>query len=180
MPEDTDNAFTFVVGGARSGKSSFAMRLAESCGSPRLYIATAQSLDSEMEERIRRHREDRGGGWETIEEPREVSGSVMRAGRAGGGYRVVLIDCLTLWLTNLLMAGLDDPSVLSEVESLVSACRGSSARVIAVSNEVGLGLVPENPLSRRFRDLSGTMNQRMASAAAQAYFVASGIPLKMK
>lgn len=177
MTEDPDNSFTFVVGGARSGKSSFAMRLAESSGSPRLYIATAQSLDSEMEERIRRHREERGGGWETLEEPMEVSGSVMRA---GGGCRVVLIDCLTLWLTNLLMAGLDDPSVESEVERLVSACKGSSAKVIAVSNEVGLGLVPENPLSRRFRDLSGTMNQRMAMAASEAWFVASGIPLKMK
>jgi adenosylcobinamide kinase/adenosylcobinamide-phosphate guanylyltransferase len=177
MTEDADNSFTFVVGGARSGKSSFAMTLAESCAPPRLYVATAQSLDSEMEERIRRHREERGDGWETLEEPMEVPGSVMRA---GGGYRVVLIDCLTLWLTNLLMAGLDDPSVLSTVEGLISACRGSSAKVIAVSNEVGLGLVPENPLSRRFRDLSGTMNQKMAAAASEAWFVASGIPLKMK
>lgn len=177
MPKPADNGFTFVVGGARSGKSSFALKLAEASGSPRLYIATARPLDSEMEERIRTHREERGGGWDTLEETVEVSGGVMKAGE---GYRVVLVDCLTLWLTNLLMAGLDDSSVKREVDGLIEAFKGASAKVIAVSNEVGLGVVPGDPLSRRFRDLSGTMNQRMASAAKEAYFVASGIPIRMK
>ena len=176
MPEPGDKSFVFVVGGARSGKSSFAMKLAGSSGSPRLYIATAEALDGEMEGRIRKHREERGGGWETLEEPREVSGRIEEA----KGYAVVLIDCLTLWLTNLLMAGLDDGAVAKEVDRFISACALSPSKIVAVSNEVGLGLVPDNPLSRRFRDLSGTMNRMVAGAATQAYFVASGIPLKMK
>lgn len=179
MPQNADNGFTFVVGGARSGKSSFALSLGESMGSPRLYIATARPLDSEMEERIRTHREERGGGWDTLEETVEVAAGVRRSvGEAT--YRVVLVDCLTLWLTNLLVSGLDDAAIKKEVDGLVEAFKGSSAKVIAVSNEVGLGIVPGDPLSRRFRDLSGTMNQRMAAAAKEAYFVASGIPIKMK
>lgn len=176
MPASADKSFVFVVGGARSGKSSFALKLAESSGSPMLYIATAEALDAEMEDRIRKHRQVRGSGWETVEEPMEVPGRITEA----KGYGVVLIDCLTLWLTNLLMAGLDDGAVVKEVDRFISASALSPARIIAVSNEVGLGLVPDNPLSRRFRDLSGTMNRMVAGAASEAYFVASGIPVKMK
>ena len=176
MTLSREGSFTFVVGGARSGKSSFAMRLGESMGSPRLYIATAEPLDAEMEERIRRHREERSGRWETVEERRDVAAGVERA----AGYSVVLIDCLTLWLTNLLMDGLDDLAVVEEAEGLVEAIRGAGANVVAVSNEVGLGIVPPDPISRRFRDLSGTMNQMLSAAATEAYFVASGMPLKLK
>lgn len=171
-----DGSFTFVVGGARSGKSSFAMRLGESMGTPRLYIATAEPLDAEMEERIRRHRDERGARWDTIEASRNVAAGVERA----ADYGVVLIDCLTLWLTNLLTDGLSDRAVVEKVEGLVAALKGAGTNVIAVSNEVGLGIVPPDPLSRRFRDLSGTMNQMVSGAATEAYFVASGMPLKLK
>jgi len=170
-------AFTFVVGGARSGKSTFALKLAESAGPVRLYVATAQALDAEMQERIRTHRADRGSGWDTLEEPTGVAAAVSRSAE---NYPVVLIDCLTLWLSNLIASGLDDSGVLGEVDGLVAACAGAGAQVIAVSNEVGLGIVPGDPLSRRFRDLSGAMNQKMAEAASAVYFVASGMPLKMK
>lgn len=169
--------FVFVVGGARSGKSRHALLLASAReGKEKVYVATALSLDEEMSERIEAHRLERGQEWATIEEPVAVAGVV---GSAGAGS-VVVIDCLTLWLTNLMQAGLDDAKIKEEISILAQACDASPSLVIAVSNEVGLGLVPENALARRFRDLSGWMNQEMASKAKEAWFVASGIPLRLK
>lgn len=170
--------FVFVLGGARSGKSSFALKLASSCGceGTRAYIATAEALDSEMVERIEEHRKTRGKEWITIEEPLQVEKRIT----GGRGFSVILIDCLTLWLTNLVGGGRSDGEILKETEELASACKDCGAFVIAVSNEVGLGLVPENPMGRRFRDLAGRANQLFADKADEVYLVTSGIPLKIK
>jgi adenosylcobinamide kinase/adenosylcobinamide-phosphate guanylyltransferase len=171
------SGFVFIVGGARSGKSAHALTLASSYeGLKKLYIATAEALDSEMAARIDVHRLERGEDWETIEEPLAVAEKVAAIGEG----RAVVIDCLTLWLSNLLHSGMDDEEIKKAVDALAGACAASPSVVIAVSNEVGLGLVPENPLARRFRDLSGFMNQRIATNANEAWFVASGIPLKLK
>lgn len=172
-----DRGLVFIVGGARSGKSSHALRLASS--HPwlrRVYVATAQALDTEMAARIDAHRDERGEGWETVEEPFEVAKTIESLG-AGSA---IIIDCLTLWLSNLMHSGLSDGEIKKAMEELAKICSSSPSLVIAVSNEVGLGLVPENPLARRFRDLSGWMNQQMASTAREAWFVASGMPLKLK
>ncbi len=166
----------FVVGGARSGKSAFALELAGKLAGRRAYIATARALDPEMEERISNHKKSRGPGWETFEEQKDVEERVASL----GGYGVILLDCLTLWLTNLVEAGLADNEIKTRASLLAEACGKSDARVIAVSNELGLGIVPENPLARRFRDLSGSVNQIMAGAADEVFFVAAGIPLRMK
>lgn len=172
-----DKGLVFIVGGARSGKSAHALSLVSA--RPwlrRVYVATAQALDTEMAARIDAHRGERGEGWETIEEPFEVAKTVQSLG-AGSA---VIIDCLTLWLSNLMHSNLSDGEIKKAASALAQICRSSSSLIIAVSNEVGLGLVPENPLARRFRDLSGWMNQQMASTAREAWFVASGIPLKLK
>ena len=170
--------FVFVIGGARSGKSSFALELAGSStpAGKRAYIATAEALDSEMAERIEEHKRTRGEGWITIEEPLEVEKAIT----GDLGFAVILIDCLTLWLTNLIGEGYEDGEVMKGVEGLASACAKSGALVIAVSNEVGLGLVPENPLARRFRDLAGRANQFFSAKADEVYLVTAGIPLKIK
>ncbi|MFQ5736395.1 MAG: bifunctional adenosylcobinamide kinase/adenosylcobinamide-phosphate guanylyltransferase [Thermodesulfobacteriota bacterium] len=167
--------FVFVIGGARSGKSAFALKLAGALPSPRRYLATALALDQEMRERVEAHKKERGGGWETIEEPRDVGGALHAIGDG-----VVLVDCLTLWLTNLVEAGLTDAEIEEEARRLCAAACGSKAAVIAVSNEVGLGIVPANGLARRFRDLSGMVNRLCAEAAAEVYFLAAGIPMRMK
>lgn len=171
-----DRGLVFIVGGARSGKSAFALGRASSCPERKIYIATAQALDAEMSARIQAHRAERGEGWETIEEPLHVASSIASLGSGSA----IVIDCLTLWLSNLLHSGMDDEKIKEAVDTLAAACALSPSVVIAVSNEVGLGLVPENPLARRFRDLSGWMNQKMALAATEAWFVASGLPLKLK
>ncbi|HAO92452.1 MAG TPA: bifunctional adenosylcobinamide kinase/adenosylcobinamide-phosphate guanylyltransferase [Deltaproteobacteria bacterium] len=168
------NGLTFVLGGARSGKSAFALKLGEAIAGPRVYLATGQAGDAEMAFRIARHREERGDRWETIEEPQAIVAEVNKA------EGVLLIDCLTLWISNLLFAGLDDKLIIKTADSLAVASMSAGARVIAVSNEVGLGIVPENPIARRFRDLSGVTNRIMAERASDVWFVAAGIPLKMK
>ena len=172
-----DTGFIFVVGGARSGKSSHALSLASARkASEKVYIATAQAFDAEMSERIEAHRFERGDGWKTIEEPLEVAKTI----EALGPGKVIVIDCLTLWLSNLIHSEKDDAKIKEEIAALAKAFSGAPSVVIGVSNEVGLGLVPENALARRFRDLSGLMNQAMASKADEAWFIASGLPLKLK
>lgn len=167
--------FIFVIGGARSGKSAFALKLAEGRTGPRRYIATALALDPEMAVRVARHKGERDQGWETVEEPREIASAL--SGLDGG---VVLIDCLTLWVTNLMGAGLDDAAIEAEARTLFKAALECGSDVIAVSNEVGLGIVPDNPLARRFRDLAGTINRVAAEAATEVFFIAAGLPLKLK
>jgi adenosylcobinamide kinase/adenosylcobinamide-phosphate guanylyltransferase len=171
----------FITGGARSGKSRFAEQLAGGYGAPLGYLATAQSLDDEMDRRISTHRQRRGEAWQTIEEPLDLA----RALTANDGlFNVTLVDCLTLWLTNLLLNEEQDEKtetrIMDEVQRLASTLRGMQTPVIIVSNEVGMGIVPENRLARVFRDLAGQANQIIAAAADEAWLVASGIPLRLK
>jgi len=168
----------YVTGGARSGKSAYAQRLAEGCAGALLYVATAGVHDAEMEERVRRHRLARGERWTTLEEPTDLARRIPERSRDKGA---VLIDCATLWLTNLLFARDEDPQeVLGEVDRFLESVKGVEATVFVVSGEVGMGIVPENRLARLFRDLAGEANQKLAAAADEAWLVASGIPLRLK
>lgn len=162
---------TLVIGGARSGKSSLAERLAQATGLSRTYVATAEAWDDEMAARIAQHRADRGDGWKTVEAPHDPARVL---GAASG---VVLLDCLTLWLTNRMLA---DADVAAEGAALVAAMAASPARVIAVTNEVGLGIVPDNALARRFRDAQGRLNQAVAARAGLVVGVMAGLPFVLK
>ena len=165
---------TLVLGGARSGKSAFAETLACEAASDRLYVATATAGDDEMAERIAHHRARRGAGWRTIEEPLELVAVLARETGAG---RAVLVDCLTLWLSNLMHAERD---VEAQTRELVACLREARGAVVLVSNEVGLGLVPDTPLGRRFRDAQGRLNQAIAAVADNVVFIAAGLPLWLK
>jgi adenosylcobinamide kinase / adenosylcobinamide-phosphate guanylyltransferase len=165
---------TLVLGGARSGKTRFALRQAERIAEQRYYLATAQAHDDEMADRIRHHKAERGAGWQTIEEPLLVANAI---GRLDDRQAVVLVDCLTLWLSNHMFSGHDLPQ---ETDKLVAALQQAQLPVVLVSNEVGLGIVPENALARRFRDAQGWLNQAVAEAADRVVFVAAGLPLWLK
>ncbi|MBK5275345.1 MAG: bifunctional adenosylcobinamide kinase/adenosylcobinamide-phosphate guanylyltransferase [Desulfuromonadales bacterium] len=172
----------FITGGARSGKSRFAEHLARQTGPDLCYLATAQSLDCEMGERIKKHQLRRGDEWHTIEEPLELA---MTLKIYDGAFSVILLDCLTLWLTNLLLAGDEQDDglenvILDKVRQLGETLRNMTTPVIIVTNEVGMGIVPESRLGRVFRDLAGQANQIIAAAADEAWLLASGIPLKLK
>jgi adenosylcobinamide kinase/adenosylcobinamide-phosphate guanylyltransferase len=162
-----------ILGGARSGKTSRALAIGASFAQ-RIYIATAEALDAEMAERIGRHRSERAGAWETLEAPLALPAAI--AGIASRDA-VCVVDCLTLWLSNLMAAGRD---VDAEGASLCDAIRAAQSSIVLVSNEVGLGLVPETPLGRAFRDHQGRLNQRVAAVADQVEFVAAGLPLRLK
>ncbi|MGO8921242.1 MAG: bifunctional adenosylcobinamide kinase/adenosylcobinamide-phosphate guanylyltransferase [Stellaceae bacterium] len=163
-----------VLGGARSGKSRYAESVIEAAACPAVYLATAEPRDSEMQERIRRHRARRGPRWTTLEEPLDLAPCLAREARAD---RPILVDCLTLWLANLLEAG---RAVEQEAASLVEALGALAGPVILVANEVGLGIVPENALARAFRDHAGRLNQAVASRASRVVFIAAGLPLTLK
>ncbi|WP_423603790.1 bifunctional adenosylcobinamide kinase/adenosylcobinamide-phosphate guanylyltransferase [Sphingomonas sp. MS122] len=163
-----------VLGGARSGKSSHAQARAEAIGGELVFVATAEASDDEMADRIARHRADRGARWSTIEAPVELAATIRRESRRG---RVLLVDCLTLWASNLLLAGRDIPAATDDLAEAIAAVQGP---LILVSNEVGLGIVPDNALARRFRDAAGRVNQRVAACADEVVFVAAGLPLKLK
>ena len=164
---------TIVLGGARSGKSSFAERLVESYGKSKAYIATAQAFDDEMRRRITDHKNARDAGWRLIESPMNATDAF--AGIAAD--EVVLLDCATLWLSNQMLAETDLNAACTALLAAIDACAG---HVVTVSNEVGLGIVPENALARRFRDEQGILNQRLAAQANLAVFVAAGLPLVLK
>lgn len=163
-----------VIGGARSGKSAYAQQLAERQGSERLYLATATPGDEEMAARIARHQADRGQGWTTLEEPLEVARAL--AVQAGPG-RVIVVDCLTLWLSNLILAGRDPAPAVGGLADAVAALAGPA---IFVSNEVGMGLVPDHKLGREFRDWQGRANREIARVCDAVIFVAAGLPLQLK
>ncbi|HEY7688469.1 MAG TPA: bifunctional adenosylcobinamide kinase/adenosylcobinamide-phosphate guanylyltransferase [Dongiaceae bacterium] len=167
-------AVTLVLGGARSGKSRFAEALVTAAPGPWVYLATGEAGDDEMAARIRHHRDRRGEGWRTVEEPLDLAGALRRA--AGEG-RALLVDCLTLWISNLMAAGRD---VAGETERLVAALPEVAVPIVFVANEVGLGIVPDNALARAFRDEAGRANQTIAAAAGRVYFIAAGLPLVMK
>ncbi|MFH1074529.1 MAG: bifunctional adenosylcobinamide kinase/adenosylcobinamide-phosphate guanylyltransferase [Candidatus Firestonebacteria bacterium] len=167
----------FITGGARSGKSSFAEELAVKTVKDRIYIATMQELDEEMKERIKKHKKQRGKGWRTIEEPLELFSSLRKEDK---NNRVILIDCLTLWVSNRMRKGEREEKILKAAEDIAEFCAGANASVIAVSNEVGMGLVPDNKLGRDFRDIQGRVNRIFAERAGKVFFMVSGIPLEVK
>jgi adenosylcobinamide kinase / adenosylcobinamide-phosphate guanylyltransferase len=165
-----------VGGGTRSGKSDFALAVARSLGSRRLFIATALAGDDEMRDRIRLHREGRGNDFETVEEPLLIVNVLGQ----NQGHDVVVLDCLTLWLANLLLDGKDVAEVMRHVEELAMALDRRMGHVVVVTSEVGLGLVPETPLGRLFRDVAGLAHQRLAGLADDVYFGVLGVMLRLK
>ncbi|MDH5640462.1 MAG: bifunctional adenosylcobinamide kinase/adenosylcobinamide-phosphate guanylyltransferase [Nitrospira sp.] len=166
----------FVLGGASSGKSEVALRMAGTRG-PRAFVATGQGLDDEMTARIARHQASRSSDWETVEEPIEVAAWLTQS---GSRYRTILFDCVTLWLSNLIGTGMTDAMIRTRTTALLQAMRGTAARVVIVSNELGLGLVPAEPSVRAFRDLAGLVNQQIAAEADDVYLVVSGLSLQLK
>lgn len=174
---------TLITGGCRSGKSRHAQGLAEQAGRRRLFVATAPVLDAEMGERVEKHRKMRQGrGWETVEEEIDLSGCLRRA----DAFDVVLCDCLTLWVNNLLFAAdqsgtrIDEDHIAKLSREVCVVSRNIPARVFFVTNEVGMGIVPENDLSRLYRDLVGRCNQEMAAAADSVVLMVSGLPMQVK
>lgn len=163
-----------VLGGARSGKSRFAQASAEALPGELLYVATAQAFDDEMASRIARHRDDRGPRWRTVEEPLDLPSVIARE---AGPDRVILVDCLTLWASNLILA---DRDVRSATAALLATLHGQPHPIIFVSNEVGLGIVPDNALARRFRDDAGELNQAIAAAVDSVVLMTAGLPLTLK
>lgn len=168
-----------ILGGARSGKSRFALERGETLGEEKIFIATARPSDAEMARRIERHRRERPEGWKTLEEPLHLAD---RLRSMEGKAEVAVIDCLTLWLSNLLTAvGEDEEKILGEIDRLVSVARSVNLSIVAVSNEVGLGVVPtDHSLSRLFRDLSGLLHQRWAAEADEVYWMMAGIAVPIK
>jgi adenosylcobinamide kinase/adenosylcobinamide-phosphate guanylyltransferase len=163
---------TLVLGGARSGKSRYAETIITALPPPWIYLATAQALDAEMAARIGAHRARRGAGWTTVEVSRDLAAALAAHGKAP-----VLVDCLTLWLSNLMMA---DAAIEAEIDRLAQALAGGTAPVVLVANEVGSGIVPDNALARRFRDLQGGLNQRIAAQAEHVVLLVAGLPLFVK
>ncbi|PSJ38307.1 bifunctional adenosylcobinamide kinase/adenosylcobinamide-phosphate guanylyltransferase [Allosphingosinicella deserti] len=164
----------FVLGGARSGKSRYALGRAEASGLSPVFIATAQAFDAEMEERIARHKAERGPAWTSLEAPLALAETIANHAAPD---RVLVVDCLTLWATNLMLGEHDSEAAFG---ALALALRAASGPVILVSNEVGMGIVPDNALARAFRDLAGRLNQKVAAIADEVQFVAAGLPLRMK
>ena len=168
------SASLLVLGGARSGKSAFAQARAEESGLELVFVATAQAFDREMAERIARHADARDSRWRLVEAPFALADAF--AGEAGAD-RLLLVDCMTLWLSNLMLRGDDTDRATREIVAALSALRGPA---ILVSNEVGSGIVPENALARRFRDAQGRLNQALAAACEEVVLVTAGLPLRLK
>ena len=165
-----------IAGGARSGKSRFGLARAQALGPRRLFIATAERSDDEMRDRIARHRAERGGSFDTLEEPRGLPEALERDRE----HDVVLVDCLTIWISNLLVGGAAASAVEEQVGALLGVLARRRAHVVIVSNEVGMGLVPDTPLGRVFRDLTGFAHQRVAAVADELYFAAMGVTLRLR
>jgi adenosyl cobinamide kinase/adenosyl cobinamide phosphate guanylyltransferase len=173
----------FIIGGARSGKSSFALNEASKIKGQKVYIATAEALDGEMRERIEKHKKNRGEEWDTIEEPLKVPAVLSQV---KDRYNIIVLDCLTLWLSNILhrKGNIEDniKELIDELEGLKDASRIThhASQLYIVSNEVGMGIVPDNELVRRFRDLAGFLNQKVAELADEVYLIVSGLPVRIK
>lgn len=166
-----------ILGGARSGKSRYALDLAGTFPPPRLYMATAEAGDEEMAARIAQHRRDRGEGWDTVEAPLDLAAALDRT---QGRYEVILVDCLTLWLSNRLLRGRDRAELQRVCTEFAAALEQATTPAILVSNEVGGGIVPENPLAREFRDRAGWLHQLIAGAADLVVLLVAGLPLTLK
>jgi adenosylcobinamide kinase / adenosylcobinamide-phosphate guanylyltransferase len=164
----------FVLGGARSGKSRYAQQRAEALAGRHVFVATAEAWDAEMADRIARHREDRDARWQTVDAPRDL---VAALDAASGTGATVLVDCLTLWASNLLLA---DADMEQTTRALAEAIARFEGQLILVANEVGFGIVPDNALARRFRDAAGRINQTVAAGADEVILVAAGLPVRLK
>ena len=181
-----DPQLSLVLGGVRSGKSGFAEKLVRELDQPTLYLATGVPSDAEMEQRIRRHRESRPSHWATLEEPIDLAGCLQGALASTRAPAVVLVDSLDVWASNLLLKHEDETSealeglAMASLSRLLQVWRGSQTALFLVSGEVGLSLVPPYVLGRRFQDLLGLVNQKMADAAGRVYLVVSGIPIEIK
>jgi adenosylcobinamide kinase / adenosylcobinamide-phosphate guanylyltransferase len=167
----------FVLGGARSGKSRYALDLAREIGGRAAVVATARAVDTDMAARIARHRSERPAGWTTVEEPYDVTATTRRA---AASHELILLDCVTVWVANLIERGDDDATVLAAADDLAKLVRERLATFILVSNEVGEGVHPPTALGRRFGDLLGFVNQRLAAAADRVTLMVAGIPLTVK
>ena len=167
----------FITGGCRSGKSRFALDYANRHFSKKMYLATCEILDGEMAQRVENHKKIRGLEWQTIEEPIEIANEIRQYENE---VDVILLDCMTLWLSNLLMRQMGDPEIMDAISRLIDTMEQSQTSLILVSNEVGMGIVPADPLSRRFRDLSGMANQKIAEVVNTVIFMVSGIPIFLK
>jgi adenosylcobinamide kinase / adenosylcobinamide-phosphate guanylyltransferase len=163
-----------VLGGARSGKSRYAQTRAEVLELEQVYVATGQAFDDEMHDRIARHRADRGEGWITVEAPLAIAQVIAERSTP---RTVLLIDCLTLWTTNLILGGHD---VSGATAGLIAALTAAPGPIILVANEVGYGIVPDNALARKFRDEAGIINHRVASAASEVKLIVAGLPVPVK
>ncbi len=173
-----NNTITLVIGGCRSGKSSHALGLANALsGKKKIFIATSVPTDTEMEARVTRHQQERGGDWDTAEVPVEIPRTIDEASATAG---VILVDCLTLWTSNLMFQGLDQPGIDLHLQALATSLEHAQCPVILVSNEVGAGIVPENALARQFRDMAGFVNQKIASVADRVTWMVAGIPVSIK
>ncbi|MGI4876877.1 MAG: bifunctional adenosylcobinamide kinase/adenosylcobinamide-phosphate guanylyltransferase [Janthinobacterium lividum] len=170
----TETRSTLFIGGARSGKSRLAQRAAEATGGELVFIATAQAFDDEMRDRIKRHRSDRDARWRTVESPFELPEAILLEARAG---RTLLIDCLTLWASNVMLAELDADAAGAK---LVAAIASATGTIVLVTNEVGWGIVPDNALARQFRDVAGRLNQQVAAAVDDVRLVVAGIAMRLK
>lgn len=164
-----------VLGGARSGKTGFAERLAMRAGERPLYLATAEALDTEMRERVKLHQQQRHHRFATLEEPLALASAIRSAAQR---HDVILVDCLTLWITNLLGSNLNVAAAVDELAAVLAGTENCT--VIMVSNEVGLGIVPDNALARMFRDLAGAAHQRLAEICTDVHFVVAGLPMTLK
>ena len=166
----------FVTGGARSGKSTFALQKASSlAGDAVSFIATAEALDTEMSERIERHKLERNPNWQTLEEALEIELALERA-----THNLVVLDCVALWVSNMLLVGISEAAMLERAGAFITSATRLEKTVIVVSNEVGLGIVPDNALARDYRDALGRVNQTFAAASSEAYLLVSGLELRLK
>jgi len=169
---------TLVIGGCKSGKSSYALRLADQMEkTPKIFVATCIPCDQEMQTRVDNHQKERGQAWQTIEAPLNVPEVLSREAAKAG---IILIDCLTLWISNLLMQNEDGKWIKQKGDQLVASIQNSACPVILVTNEVGLGIVPDNRLARLFRDAAGVINQTIAAACKRVVMTVAGIPVMLK
>lgn len=172
------NKVTFVIGGCRSGKSAFALEKANRTkGNKKIFIATSVPRDDEMQKRVDDHQKERGDSWQTIEEPLRIDQAIVNHSHKAD---VILLDCLTLWVSNLMFASKEEPDIKKEMALLEKALEKSLCPVFLVSNEVGLGIVPENTLARKFRDHAGFVNRKVARIADQVFMTVAGIDIRIK
>ncbi len=166
-----------MTGGCRSGKSRFALDYTNRSFLDRLYVATAEALDEEMKERIERHRAERGDSWRTREEPVDIGRVIAEEATKA---EVILVDCITMWVSNMLLRDMAARDIAGRIEDLATLTRNAACSLVMVTNEVGAGIVPENRLARQFRDVVGTANQRLAACADEVYWLVAGVPVRIK